>query len=236
VVDAIAVKDDTVYVGGLFSTMGGQPRRNLAAIDGRTGLATDWHPILGPGVGGNYSDVQALQLQGNTLYAGGFFGSVNGVTRNYLAALDATTGAVVPGWDPNPDGIIWAMTLGPQTVYAAGGYERMNGVPVGSIAALNAVPTTSIPPAFGSLTVIPNPVYSSAALRFALAGPASVTLAVFDVQGRRMATLLNGSPLASGEHTVPVATRTWPAGCYLARLEAGGVTTTRKMVALRHGR
>jgi hypothetical protein len=235
VVDAIAVKDDTVYVGGLFFSMGGQPRRDLAALDGRTGLATEWHPVLGPGVGGNYSDVKALQLQGNTLYAGGFFGSVDGVTRNYLAALDATTGAVVPGWDPNPDGIIWAMTLGPQTVYAAGGYERMNGVPVGSIAAPNAVPTSVAPPSSGTLTVIPNPVYSNAALRFALAGPAPVTLAVFDVQGRRMATLLDGSPLASGEHTVPVATRTWPAGCYLARLEANGVATTRKMVVLRQG-
>ena len=107
VVDAIAVKDDTLYVGGLFFTMGGQPRRDLAAIDASTGLATAWNPVLGPGVGLVSSDVQALQLQGNTLYVGGFFGSVNGTTRNYLAALDATTGAVMPSWDPNPDGFIW---------------------------------------------------------------------------------------------------------------------------------
>jgi hypothetical protein len=128
------------------------------------------------------------------------------------------------------------MAIGPKTVYAGGAYERMNGVPVGSIAALNAVPTSVAPPSSGTLTVIPNPVYSNAALRFALAGPAPVTLAVFDVQGRRMATLLAGSPLASGEHTVRVGTSAWPAGCYLARLEAGGVTTTRKMVVLRQGR
>ncbi len=236
IVDAIAVKDDTVYVGGLFDHMGGQPRHNLAAIDATTGLATGWSPVLGPGIGGNWSDVRALGVQDNTLYVGGFFGSVNGVTRNYLAALDATTGAVVPGWDPNPDGFIWAMTLAPQTVYAGGGYERMNGVPVGSIAALDAVPTSPAPLPSRPLTVVPNPVYSSATLRFALAGPARATLAVFDVQGRRMATLLEGSPLAAGVHAVPVATSAWPAGCYLARLEAGGVTTTRKMVVLRQGR
>lgn len=236
IVDAIAVKDDTVYVGGLFDHMGGQPRHNLAAIDATTGLATGWSPVLGPGIGGTWSDVRALGVLDNTLYLGGFFGSVNGVTRNYLAALDATTGAVVPDWDPNPDGFIWAMTLAPRTVYAAGGYERMNGVPVGSIAALNAVPTSVPPPPSGTLTVIPNPVYSSAALRFALPAPAPVTLAVFDVQGRRMATLLDGSPLAPGEHTVPVGTGAWPAGCYLARLDAGGVSTTRKMVVLRQRR
>jgi len=236
IVDAIAVKDDTVYVGGLFHHMGGQPRRNLAAIDATTGLATEWSPVLGPGIGGNWSDVRALRLQDKTLYVGGFFGSVNGVTRNYLAALDATTGAVVPDWDPNPDGFIWALAMGPKTVYAGGGYERMNGVPVGSIAALEAVPTRTARPPSRSLTVIPNPVYSSATLRFALTAPARATLSVFDVQGRRMATLLDGSPLAPGEHTVPVSTSAWPAGCYLARLEINGGVTTRKMVVLRQGR
>lgn len=236
VVDAIAVKDDTIYVGGLFSNMGGKPRRDLAAIDATTGLATEWNPVLGAGVGHTSSDIRALQLQDNTLYVGGFFGSVNGVTRNYLAALEATTGAVVPEWDPNPDGFIWALATAHETVYAGGGYERMNGVPVGSIAALRATPTSTAPPPPGALTVIPNPVYSSATLRFALAGSAPVTLAVYDVQGRRMATLLEGSPLAAGEHAVPVGTIAWPAGCYLARLEANGVSTTRKMVVLRQRR
>jgi hypothetical protein len=232
VVDAIAAKDDTVYVGGLFRSIGGRPRRDLAAIDATTGLATEWNPVLGAGIGHSSSDVRALQLQGGTLYVGGFFGSVTGVTRNYLAALDATTGAVVPGWDPNPDGFIWALAMGPKTVYAGGGYERMNGVPVGSIAALNAVSKNTAPPPSGTLTVVPNPVYSSATLRFALASPALVSLAVFDVQGRRMVRLLNGSPVAVGEHVVPVGTSTWPAGCYLARLEVQGEATTRKMVVL----
>jgi hypothetical protein len=235
-VDAIAVKGDTLYVGGLFFSMGGQTRRDLAALDARTGLATDWHPVLGPGVGGNYSDVRALQMQGNTLYAGGDFGSVNGVTQNYLAALDATTGDVVQGWDPNPDGFIWALALGPNAVYAGGGYERMNGMPVGSIAALAAVPVDATMPTSAWLTVFPNPVYSSATFRFALPDPAPVTLTVFDLQGRRSATLLNGSTMAAGEHTLPLVTSGWPAGCYLARLEANGVATTRKMVVLRQGR
>lgn len=233
VVDAIAVKDDTVYVGGTFTTMGGQPRRDLAAIDGRTGLATDWHPVLGPGVGGNYSDVMALQLQGNVLYAGGFFGSVNGETRNYLAALDATTGAVVPGWDPNPDGVIWALAMGPETVYAAGGYERMNGVPVGSIAALEAVRTDGQRMPLGVLWVSPNPVTSAATLHFALAGLEVVTLAVYDVQGRRVATLLDGAPMSGGEHVVPLRPTGWPVGCYIARLDVKGMTATRKMVIVR---
>ncbi|MBI5710259.1 MAG: PQQ-binding-like beta-propeller repeat protein [Candidatus Eisenbacteria bacterium] len=233
VVDAIAVKEDTIFVGGMFSSLGGRSKRDLVGVDARTGLATDWNPVLGPGIGGGYSDVRALQLQGNTLYIGGDFGSVNGVTRNYLAALDATTGELKDNWDPNPDGFIWALALGPHTVYAAGAYERMNGVPVGSIAALSAIPTNGPRLPSGVLWVSPNPVSSSATLRFALAGAAAVTLAVYDVQGRRVATLLDRSPMSGGEHVVPLPTSGWPVGCYLARLDIEGVTATRKMVVVR---
>lgn len=233
VVDAIAVRDDTLYVGGLFRSIGGQTRRDLAAIDATSGLATGWNPILGPGIGGDWSDVRALGLEGDMLYVGGFFGSVNGVTRNYLAALDATTGAVAPDWDPNPDGFIWALALDSKNVYAGGGYERMNGVPVGSIAALGLVPTAKplLPP--GTLLVSPNPAQVRATLRFALSGPEAVRLSVYDVLGRRMAVLLDGSPMPAGEHVVPLNTGRWPVGCYVARLEAGGRTTTRKMVVVR---
>ena len=112
----------------------------------------------------------------------------------------------------------------------------MNAVPVGSIAALAPVAAATAPPRSGSLSVVPNPVHSSTTLRFDLAAPAPVTLTVFDVQGRRLATLLKRSPMASGEHVVPLVTSGWPAGCYLARLETNGVATTRKMVVLRSGR
>jgi type IX secretion system substrate protein len=233
VVDAIAVKEDTIYAGGLFRSLGGQPRRDLAAVDARTGLATDWHPDLGPGIGHSSSDIRALQLQGDVLYAGGFFGSVNGVTRNYLAAIDASTGELVEDWDPNPDGFIWALALGSRTVYAAGGFERMNGVPVGSIAALSAVPVEKPPLPPGAMSVGPNPVTSTVTLRFALARPAQVSLAVFDLQGRRVATLLDGSSMTAGEHGVPLTASSWAAGCYLVRLEVGGRTTTSKLVVIR---
>ena len=43
-VDAIVPSGSLVYVGGSFSTIGGQARNNLAAIDTTTGLATSWDP------------------------------------------------------------------------------------------------------------------------------------------------------------------------------------------------
>jgi hypothetical protein len=180
--------------------------------------------------------VKALQLQDDMLYVGGFFGSVNGVTRNYLAALDPTTGAAAPDWDPNPDGFIWSLTTSPKMLYAGGGYERMNALPVGSIAALRTIPGPLPPPRYELLTVAPNPTVSGTTLRFSLAESARASLAVFDVQGRRMATLLDAAPLVAGDHAVAVPTSDWPVGCYLARLDVNGGFATRKLVVLGQGR
>ncbi len=43
-VRAIAVSGSTVYVGGYFNNIGGQPRNRIAALDATTGLATTWNP------------------------------------------------------------------------------------------------------------------------------------------------------------------------------------------------
>jgi len=233
VVDAIAVMDGTIYAGGLFRSLGGQSRRDLAAIDAQTGLATIWSPTLGPGAGGDYSDVRALQLLDGVLYVGGFFGSMNGTIRNYLGALNAATGDVLTDWDPNPDGAIWAIASGPQRVYAAGGYERMKEMPVGSIASLSAAsaPRPRIAP--GTVLVSPNPVVPSSTLSFALIRPGLASLAVYDIQGRRVATLLHDSPMSAGEHTVALGADSWAAGCYVAKLEVDGRTSTRKLVVVR---
>ena len=42
-------------------------------------------------------------VSGSTVYAGGDFTSIGGQTRNYIAALDATTGAAT-AWNPNASG------------------------------------------------------------------------------------------------------------------------------------
>ena len=61
---------------------------------------------------------------------------------------------------------------------------------------------------------------------------ASVSLTVFDTQGRRVTPLLSHALQAAGAHYVNVPTAGWKPGCYFYLLEAAGIRATRKMVVV----
>ncbi|MCW3010233.1 MAG: hypothetical protein JWO90_637 [Solirubrobacterales bacterium] len=107
VVVSLAVSGSTVYLGGLFTAISGVPRNNGGAVDATTGAVSAWNPNF-------VSYVLSLTAAGGTVYASGMFGgptAVNGnVERNFVAALDATTGtAVAPDFRaPNLVGMVTA--------------------------------------------------------------------------------------------------------------------------------
>lgn len=83
----------------------------------------------------------------------------------------------------------------------------------------------------------PNPARESVTLRFSLPSEAAATLAIYDVQGRRVRALASG-PRAAGPHAVSWDLRddrgrAVASGLYFARLEAGGRTFTAKISTLR---
>ena len=74
---------------------------------------------------------------------------------------------------------------------------------------------------------------ASAIIRFALPSPAPVDLAVFDVQGRWVASLLNGEARPAGWHEVPLRAESWLGGFYFLRLQASSTKAVQKFVLLR---
>ena len=234
-VDAIVVSGSTVYVGGSFSQMGGQPREGLAALDASTGTATAWNPRLGSWHE-FYPRVMAIAISGPVLYAGGDFASVGGQPRICLAAVDTTTGAA-SDWDPGADGYVWALTAGGNVVYAGGGFTRLGGLPCSGLAGFSppgwSTPGTSRHRALTFAPITPNPVRWGTTIHFALDAPSATDLAVYDVQGRRVTSILHQELLPAGEHEVPVRTDGWPAGFYICRMDAGGAAATRKMLVVK---
>ncbi|HVP15659.1 MAG TPA: hypothetical protein VMS88_08945, partial [Terriglobales bacterium] len=133
---ALAVSESTVYAGGEFTSIGGQARKFIAALDATTGAATAWDPNAG-GIGSVYASVYALAVDGSTVYAGGYFTSIGGQTRNHIAALDATTGAATD-WNPNANDAVDALALSGSTVYAGGYFTSVGGQVRLGVAALDA--------------------------------------------------------------------------------------------------
>jgi hypothetical protein len=98
VVRSLVVKNGRVYIGGNFTAVEGEPRKNLAAVGAAT-AAVRLLPFA-PQVGGDASYVYALEADDSKLYAGGGFSQVNGKPRRNLAAFSLASGKLHPVWKP----------------------------------------------------------------------------------------------------------------------------------------
>jgi hypothetical protein len=129
---ALAVSGLTVYVGGGFTTIGGQARNRLAAIDISNSCLTAYSPSCLQSWDPNAnSTVFALATNSSTVYAGGWFTSIGGQTRNKLAAI-GTDGSLVTFWDPNANNSVYALAVTGSTVYAGGFFSCFGNCPSGT--------------------------------------------------------------------------------------------------------
>jgi hypothetical protein len=83
----------------------------------------------------------------------------------------------------------------------------------------------------------PNPFNPVTTLSFVLDRPSAVTLTIYDVTGRRIATVID-EPMSEGPHDVlwestDIGGHTLSSGVYFYRLKAGNRTMTKKMVLLK---
>lgn len=177
--------------------------------------------------------------------------SLRSLTSADLADLDVLDGRLVATakdvWVL--DGDVWAplstpsnsgdfaMRLAPvgRRLYVGGGFEMLGGVtsPTLAVFDLDGTIANEAPPTetrARRLAAFPNPARGATTLRFAADGPARLVL--LDVLGRTVAVLLDGET-GAGERTVRVDTSRLPAGVYVARLDAGGETTTARVTVVR---
>ena len=85
---------------------------------------------------------------------------------------------------------------------------------------------------FGLEANYPNPFSGSTTIQFSLPDDVDVTLRVYDVLGREVATLLDGRQEA-GTHTVQWDAKALPSGTYVYRLNAGGAQAAHQLVVQR---
>ena len=95
-----------------------------------------------------------------------------------------------------------------------------------------ADPRSPLPATFALEQNYPNPFNPTTTIRFTLQRTQRVVLQVFDVSGREVATLAEGT-LSAGTHAVRFEGADLPAGTYFYRLTVGAATEVRKAVLLK---
>ncbi|HEY3294829.1 MAG TPA: T9SS type A sorting domain-containing protein [bacterium] len=92
---------------------------------------------------------------------------------------------------------------------------------------------TAIPGEFTLYQNYPNPFNPTTTIQFDLMSQSTVSLKVFDVLGRQVATLLDQAKLGAGVQMVPFDASSLASGIYFYRLETPTVKQTRKMVLMK---
>ena len=97
---------------------------------------------------------------------------------------------------------------------------------------LSVGPTPQVPLLLTLEPNYPNPFNLSTSIGFSLSSGGTISLTVYDVLGRRIATVVDG-PMLAGHHSVPFDATDLASGMYMCRLLAGGMQLTMKMVLMK---
>lgn len=133
-VHAILRADGIVYVAGSFTDIVpiGQPvsglhvpRNNLAAFDAHTGALLPWDPNAN-------GTVRSLAIgpSGNTIFAGGDFTTVGGVSHQHVVAIPSARNAnagIPLAWNGRTNGSVYAIAVAGVRVYLGGAFTNVDG-------------------------------------------------------------------------------------------------------------
>ncbi|MDQ1741899.1 MAG: hypothetical protein QOE23_238 [Pseudonocardiales bacterium] len=148
-VTALLAVGGVLYVGGEFTSvrLPGRPvgsgeivRHYLAAFEAGTGrlIVGFNHPLDAP--------VHALAASpdGQTIYVGGDFASIDGVARSRVAAFSAATGTVT-SFDPGANARVTGISAAATAVYLSGSFSVAGGAAKQRLAAVNPSTGTALP-------------------------------------------------------------------------------------------
>jgi hypothetical protein len=140
---ALAYSNGVVYAGGDFTAVrpngvasggaGTVARTYLAAFSSTTGaLISSFNVTLN-------GKVKALNVSpnGQTLYVGGNFTTVNGTNRARIAAINLSTGTLNTTWNPQANSTVYAIASSATSVYLGGLFTLIHSTSHPYVAAVN---------------------------------------------------------------------------------------------------
>jgi beta-glucanase (GH16 family) len=161
-------------------------------------------------------------LDGKKYYGGNIANNINSTEELHAPAFIILNLAVGGGWPGNPNGT----TPFPDTMYVD--YVRVYQLTTG----IGSDGSGHIPDHFALSQNYPNPFNPSTTISFDLPKKSFVSLKVFDMIGREIATIVS-EDMSTGSYTKKWNTNGLPSGVYFYQLQAGSFTETKKLQLLK---
>ncbi len=227
-VNSLATYGDTVFVGGQFSNAGGNPASHIAKWN-----THEW-TVLGAGVG---NAVDAMSIDGTNLFIAGIFTTSGLITANRVIEWSITDSSYTTLGDGlNLDA--YAIASSGQDAYFGGRFSTAGRKSSSNLAHYNPNGITSVNDnarvveRYDLSQNYPNPFNPTTVINYQLSSVGNVTLKVYDILGREVATLVNERQIA-GNHTVSFDGSRFASGVYFYRLVTGNKIQTMKMVLVK---
>jgi hypothetical protein len=240
---ALAVSGNEVYVGGFFTSAGGVSANRVARFNTQTNT---WSTLGTGSSNGVDSVVLALAVVGNEVYVGGEFTSAGGVSANGVARFNTQTNTWSTLGTGSQNGVsvggvsggVYALAVSGNEVYVGGRFISAGGVSANGVARWNSGTSRveqlspTAPKTFLLEQNYPNPFNPSTTIRYQLPVASEVKLEVYDVLGKKIATLVNERQSA-GSYQVVWNASGLSSGTYFYRLQAGTFVETKKMIMVK---
>jgi len=248
---ALAVSDSDMYAGGQFSHSNVGGTMVLANRIARFNISTNTWSALGSSSGsGVNARVTAIAVLGSDVYVGGSFTQANlggtTVSANRIARFNLNTNTWNALGSNNGNGVnnnVYAIAASGTDVYVGGSFIQANAGGTGAVAAnyiarWNNGATSveqigdDIPTTYLLSQNYPNPFNPSTTISFSIPTSEFVTLKVYDMLGREVATLVNEN-LSAGSYSYNFDASNLTSGVYLYKLQAGKYSETKKMILMK---
>ncbi len=110
-----------VFLGGYFTSIGGQTRNRIASVYASSGALTVWNPSSG-GI------VTEICSNGSNVYVSGGFSIIGNRARTFIAKLSAQSDTALD-WNPSLNGIAKDIKVVKNLVFTGGEFSTVGGVP-----------------------------------------------------------------------------------------------------------
>jgi|GEM_PF-1370814 hypothetical protein len=113
-INCLTKHNGIIYAGGNFTTIGGQARSRIAALDAITGLATSWNVNL-------TGDVNVIRIDKEIMYVGG----ESVINTSSIVAINIAS-ATLTSWAPKINGRVYDIAVKNDTIIVGGWIEMFD--------------------------------------------------------------------------------------------------------------